>query len=259
MKNESFDIKRFSALFVRFWAERKIAFLLYVLLALVLLLWIFMAGHKELRMHKYENVTRFSVVIGYMAFMILMLSLVFKEFENHKSGAWFLLIPVSRNEKFAFLSVMGLVIPTVIYFGMLYFVDSVTFHQFYPESRSLLFDESSKVDKQAMLIDIFYLFVIFLSYFTLKKHHLLYSMLANVLVFTYGFVLLDQFVAHQILHPQFWGTTPFGEIKVRAFSTLVDEGLIFGYPHYSIPVVVLFFAGMVYAANLKFREKQLKV
>ncbi|WP_243350192.1 hypothetical protein [Parabacteroides sp. FAFU027] len=257
--NEIFSLQRFGALFVRYWVERKVAFLLYVLLAFVLLLWAFMSGHKELRIHQYENVTRFSVIIGYMAFMILMLSLVFKEFVDYKRGVWFMLIPASRNEKFAFLCVMGLMVPTVIYFGMLYFVDSFTFHQFYPESGYLLFVESCKVDKQAILTVIFYLFVIFLSYFMFKKHQLLYSMLVNILVFTYGFVLLDQFVAHQILHPQFWGTTPFGEIKVNAFSSLVDEGLIFGYPLYSIPVVVFFFVGMVYAANLKFREKQLTV
>ena len=246
---ESFDIKRFGALFARYWAEQKVVYLLCLAIVVLLMGWL---------------VTNWYYVFGvfFPLCIILQLSVIFKDWANGKKTELFMMIPATKVEKFTFLLVMGVIVPGLFLIGAAYIIEQITLLLHPSVTWRLKFaDEGPIYLKYRIIAMIFVCFSVFLGCFVFRKQALFYSVVISILTFNLGVNVLDEWLGHLLVNKNWDSWAAFGgfQIDFSGYKMNIDNGLIFDFPYVSFPLIGLFFIGMMYAAYLKFGDKQLKV
>ena len=113
--NDSFNINRFSALFLRYWAEQKTVLLLLIALS-VPIVYFYETGNGRIQIAGGFFTGALSV------FMILFLVVAFRSVDKKERLGYFLLLPASGFEKFLFLLLAGIFIPYLMFLSELYFM-----------------------------------------------------------------------------------------------------------------------------------------
>lgn len=245
--NDTFSIHRFRALFVRFWAEHKVVYLLSMIIALLLMGWI---------------ATSWYYVIGvfFPLCIILQLSIVFKDWTNAKKTELFMMIPVAKSEKFLLLLVVGVILPALVLIGAAYIVEHVKLFLHPDDWYQYLEDMNPHYMTYRIIAVLFVCLSIFLGCFIFRRQALLYSAVISILTFNHGVNVLDGWLGHLLVNKNWDSWAAFGhfQMKLSDYKLIIDNGLLFDFPYVSFPLIGLFFIGMMYAAYLKFGEKQLK-
>ena len=246
---ESFDIKRFGALLVRYWAEQKVVYFLCLAIVVLLMGWL---------------VTNWYYVFGvfFPLCVILQLSVIFKDWANGKKTELFMMIPATKIEKFTLLLVMGVILPGLFLIGAAYIIEQITLLLHSSVTWSLTFaDEGSIYLKYRIIAVLFVCFSVFLGCFIFRKQALLYSVVISILTFNLGINVLDEWLGHFLVDKNWNSWAAFGgfQMDFSDYKMNIDNGLLFDFPYVSFPLIGLFFVGMMYAAYLKFGDKQLKV
>jgi len=265
MESNIFSFQRFCALLVRYWVERKgQLFLLWALTFLIGFAYLYYQQKLNMKFG-YSFVNVFSPVffLGLPTFMFLHLTIAFGELKE-KHSLVFMTLPASKMERFIFLFCTGLLFPLLVYMITLWVVDWGLYYYFKEYTSLIVFNSMNlKIDayvrQYSLLVIGFGALVIFLHYFILKKNQLLLSLSGLGL----GYVIVN-YLNHELLE-RLLGTVAFGGECFGALELnyepdlLKDRGLILDYPQYSIPLLVLFASGLIYAAYLKFGERQVKL
>lgn len=265
MESNTFNIGRLGALFVRFWAERKGQLLL--LWALTFLIGFAYLYYQQKVVVEFPNsyVNAFSAVfiLGFPTFILVHFTIAFGEFKG-KHSLVFMTLPASKAEKFVFLFCTGLVLPLLVFMITLWVVDYGLYYYFKEYTSPLIFNAMNlKIDaylrKYSFLVMGFGALVIFLNYFILKRNQLLISLAALV----FGYVIINYLnyeLLECLLGAVAFGGECFGALELHyGYELLEDHGLILDYPQYSMPVLIAFALGLIYAAYLKFGERQVKL
>lgn len=247
MKNESFDIKRFGALFVRYWAENKVVYLLTMVIVLLLMGW---------------GAADWYYVIGVFLplSIIFQLSIVFKDWTNAKKTELFMLVPAAKSEKFALLLLMGVILPGLFLIGTAYIVEHVRLFLHSGIWNIDFTDMGPNYMEYRTIAVTFVCLSIFLGCFIFRRQALLYSAVISILTFNLGVNVLDKWLGHLLVHKKWdsWAAFSGFQMRFSDYKMIIDNGLLFDFPYISFPLLGLFFIGMIYAAYLKFSEKQLK-
>ncbi len=268
MKSNTFNWGRVWALFVRYWAEKKIANLLLWLVTGALMTWFFDNVHFTAIKNGYGpgRIEEPVFLIGFPAFMLVQMAIAFTEMTNRKTVANFLMIPSTRREKFLFLLVNHLILPTLFYCISAFLLDWVVFKFFYLGSEMLLIKEHFGVfDIRYNLFHfvtaMFSVLFVFGGYFALRKNQLLYSLLMLVLVFYIALSMLDDYLVRNMISKDLFSSRVLDGVDYshNKFLAQLDNGILYDFQPYSFIAIGLYFGGMAYVAFLKFREKQVKV
>jgi len=263
---ESFDIKRFGALFVRHWAEKKIANLLLGLVTLALMGWFFEVVQVDFKKSGFEpaNIHLPVFIVGFPAFMFVQMAVSFVELTKRKSAANFLMIPSSRIEKYLFLLVNHLILPVLFYCISVLMMDwliawLLQARAFFQSTGSGLL--SYRHDMFHFIAVSFSVLYVFVGCFAFLKNHLIYSVLSLVLVFYIGLPLLDGYLVKAYISQDLYGASLLEGVTYghNKYYEHLDGGILNDFYPASYIVVALFYCTMVYVAYLKFREKQVRV
>ncbi len=111
------------------------------------------------------------------------------------------------------------------------------------------------------VVALFFCLIVFLGYFSFMRNQFLYTVALIGFGFCLGLNLLNSFLFHTFVDSRLSGGDVFGRLETyyASYQMQYDDGLLFDFYRYSIPIVVFFILGLVYAAFLKFSEKQIKV
>lgn len=266
MKNnpESFSFSRLWALIIRYWAERKLVNGLYWLLVVAALVWLFVSKFSNPEFSTKPLNIGVDFLMYYLLFMFIQYLLVFQEFTHQKRATFLAVLPATQREKFVSLLANAIVLPTLFY-GLTVLVASVLVSKIYPlnPARMSIFINGLYNDdvKYVLLVALYASLAVFLGHFIFRKNSLLYSVLKMVMAVTYSLLVINIKLIERYIAAM--SSSPFGDaslqIETNHMHLTIDNGLILDFAPYSIPLVGLFFGGMLYTAYLKMKERQVKV
>ena len=247
---EKFNIQRFYALFLRYWAENKIALQLLFLLSLPIV-YLNVIGNGQI------YIDSGSINGGLSMFMIVFLYYAFRGVDKKERLAYFLKLPASRTEKFLFLIVAGILLPYILILSELYIVKALL--RFVPiftvppaKNVSNVTDFNSLT---TFLITSFNFSVIITFRFLQKQGRIFrsfYVLVAGVLILT----IVNDFIVLKLFGNNI-KSDPFGNMKFEyGDKALIDSGLYADFWPYSAVLFGCFWVAMLYLAFLKFREME---
>jgi|GEM_PF-2314587 len=276
---ESFDIKRFSGIIARYWAERKMQQLLYLLVVVVFLLgisyWYHSAeyAHKiyvaeqlkqgrsqsEMPIQSFMDVfNSLALMVGAVVFSLMQISLAFDEMTGKRKGSFFMQIPASKAEKFLFLLFSALVVPFLLFWSVAWLADFVMGNWVF-DSESTMLSVVKSMDALTYFQFAAGCLYIFTGYLIFKRNHLLFSLFSVIAVFLIGLNMLNNLLLDTLCGENLSGGYLRGSnISGYHQSQHICNGLIADFPQIAIPVLLIFVAGMTCFAYLRFEEKQIK-
>lgn len=258
--NESFDIKRFNALFMRYWAEQKKVLLLSSTLFVFTMLAYFIYHQNNTGNIFERSFLDFIATVAFFMYMFIQLNLVFVELINKKKSVQLLLLPVTAIEKYAFLLIFGYLIPIALYFVAVLILNY--FHTYLLGSLSpdYFWDMSNIWFAVRTFYFVPFLYLLWFSGFLIfKKFHTLYSTISFAIIFLL-LVIVENFITKMYTNDAYiFSVSPFYKLNVQVYTShlQIDNGLLidsFG----GWTVLVIIVGIIAFAANFyKFKEKEL--
>lgn len=245
---ESFNIKRFNALFLRYWAEQKTVLMLLIALS-VPIVYFYETGNGRIQIAGGFFTGALSV------FMILFLVVAFRSVDKKERLGYFLLLPASGLEKFLFLLLSGVFIPYLMFLSELYFIKGIL--QLVP------FDRLRRVEEVANMSDFnsfkafFATSFVFFVIITIRLLQKGGTILRSIFMLLGGVLLLS--IVNDLVVMKYIGdlvkADPFGKMFFTTNDKLeIDGGLYADFLPYSAVLFGCFLVGLFYLAFLKFRE-----
>jgi len=258
--NESFDIKRFNALFLRYWTEQKKVLLLTSLLFALATLAFLMFRQSGLSNIFERSFWDFLAAVVFFLFMLFQLNLVFLELINKKKSAQFLLIPASNLEKFSFLFVFGLLIPVTLYFVtvLLFKYKILVFNA--SQSPDYFWDMSNIWFAVRTIYFVPFIYLLWFSGFLIfKKFHVLFTSISFA-IFMFILMFVENLITKIYTNDAYlFSAAPYYHVNVSVYAShlQIDNGLMVDYFGW-ISVFVMIIGIIAFAANFyKFKEKEL--
>lgn len=264
--NDTFSFSRLWALIVRYWAEWKWVNGLYWLLAVAALLWVFVHKFSDVGVFMKSGNSGVDFLMYYLLFMFIQFLLVFQEFIHQKRAAFLTVLPALQREKFVSLIANAIVFPTIFYWLALSAVGFFVSKWYAIEPMQMTWFVNGLYNddvKYVLLVSLYSLLAVFLGHFIFRKKPLLYSVFLLVMAVMYLLMFINFKLIELYIAADRFSSSPFGDASLLTEPNnthlLIDNGLIFDFAPYSIPLVGLFFVGMLYTAYLKMKERQVKV
>ncbi len=248
--DESFNIKRFSALFLRYWAEQKTVLLLLIALS-VPIVYFYETGNGRIQIAGGFFTGALSV------FMILFLVVAFRSVDKKERLGYFLLLPASGFEKFLFLLLAGVFIPYLMFLSELYFIKGIL--QLVQLDGLRRTEEVAKVADFNSLKAFFSTSFVFFVIITIRLLQKSSTIMRSMFVLLGGVLLLS--IVNDLVVLKYIGdlvkADPFGKMFfTNNDKLLIDGGLYADFLPYGLVIFGCFLVGLFYLAFMKFREME---
>jgi len=246
--NESFNIKRFNALFLRYWAEQKTVLMLLIALSAPIV-YFYETGNGRIQLAGGFITGALSV------FMILFLVVAFRSVDKKERLGYFLLLPASGFEKFLFLLLAGIFIPYLMFLSELYFIKGIL--QLVQIDGLRRTEEVAKVADFNSLKAFFSTSFVFFVIITIRLLQKSSTIMRSIFVLLGGVLLLS--LVNDLVVMKYIGdlfeADPFGKMFFTTNDKLlIDGGLYTDFLPYSLVIFGCFLVGLFYLAFLKFKE-----